>query len=131
MAGDVGGVECAGGGPDEQIRLDAAVGERLQHAHLDGAEAATAGQDDCGQHGWWRPALPPSAALELRVATGYLLYRQKRLSLEDTHEALPSRETCFRLWGWTSPRSTRSAASRRWTIPSAGRRTSSWWSAAG
>src|SRR3954453_8392430 len=49
VTGDVGGVEGADGGADEQIGCKAVDGEGLEHADLYGAEAAAAGQDEgCG-----------------------------------------------------------------------------------
>jgi hypothetical protein len=44
------GVERAGGRAHEQIRSDASLGQRLQHADLDGAEAAAAGENEGGRH---------------------------------------------------------------------------------
>ena len=50
VAGDVGGVEGAGRGPDQQVGAESVIGERLEHADLDCAEAAAAGQDERRAH---------------------------------------------------------------------------------
>src|SRR5215218_1870008 len=44
--GDEGSVERARGRADDQVRADAALVERTEHADLDGTEAGTAGEDE-------------------------------------------------------------------------------------
>ena len=48
--GHVGGVEGSGRRTDHQVGFEVVVGERLEHADLDGAEAATPGEDERRAH---------------------------------------------------------------------------------
>ena len=50
VPGDVGGVEGADGGADQQVGFDASGGERLEHADLDRSQAPTARQHEGGRH---------------------------------------------------------------------------------
>ena len=50
VGGHVARIEGTGGGPDQQVGADAVVGERLEHADLDGAEAAAAGEHERRAH---------------------------------------------------------------------------------
>jgi hypothetical protein len=47
---DPGGVHGSGRGAKEQVGPDIVGGERLQHAHLHGSEAAPSGQHERGGH---------------------------------------------------------------------------------
>ena len=53
---DEGGVERPHRGCHQQVRDDAALVERVQHSHLQGAEARTAREDECGCRLASRPA---------------------------------------------------------------------------
>jgi hypothetical protein len=51
VAGDPPRVDGTGGGADDQIRRDVMLGQGLQHAHLDGAQACSAGKHEGGGFG--------------------------------------------------------------------------------
>ena len=50
VAGEPAGIDRAHRRPDEQVREDAALGERQHHAGLHGSEAAPSGQHECSGH---------------------------------------------------------------------------------
>jgi hypothetical protein len=51
VPGHPGGVHRSGGGADEEVGSDVVRGEGLEHADLDGPEAAAAGEHERGRHG--------------------------------------------------------------------------------
>src|SRR6185437_5360712 len=82
IAGVIGAVERADAGADDHVGGDAAGRERMQHARLDSAETAAAGEhkggfrfDDVSRHGNATLLAPPcrgvsGAAPDLRSVTG-------------------------------------------------------------
>jgi hypothetical protein len=46
IAGEIGGIDCANAGSDDQVRIDSAFHERAQHADLRGSQATAASQHE-------------------------------------------------------------------------------------
>ena len=75
LAGDQGAVEGADAGAEHQVRDDAALEQRAQHADLDGAEHAAAAEHECGRH--TRASVPPAPGARHGPAPSHRCSAQK------------------------------------------------------